>query len=96
MTEGNHEKNPNQLDQNQDLNTEFSEYESTVMNFDRRCSLCIQKIYHRHTSQSAEAGIRSFILNCSNDTTVSTREVPRVHASCDVIILSRTRSRFTQ
>ena len=47
MTEGNHEKNPSQFGQHQDLNSELSEYESSVTNFDRRCTLCIQKLYHR-------------------------------------------------
>ena len=36
MTEGNHEMNPNQFDQYRDLNTELSEYESSVMNFDSK------------------------------------------------------------
>ena len=47
MTRGNHEKNPNQFSQHWDLNSELSEYESSVMNFDRRCALCIHKLYHR-------------------------------------------------
>ena len=36
------------------------------------------------TSQSAVAGIRASIFNHYNDATVRTREVPLVHASCDV------------
>ena len=40
------------------------------------------------TSQSAGAGIRACVFNRCNDATVRTREVPLVHASCDVITLS--------
>ena len=47
MTEGNHEKNPNQFGQHWDLNSGPSEYESSVMNFYRRYALCIQNLYHR-------------------------------------------------
>ena len=57
MTEGNHEKNPNQFGQKRDLNSELSKYEFSVFYFDRRCSLFIQELYHRCTSQSAGAGI---------------------------------------
>ena len=46
--------------------------------------------------QSAGAGIRASVFNRYNDATVRTREVPLVYASCDVIILSHIRSRFTQ
>ena len=45
MTEGNHEKNLNQFGQKQDLNSELSEHKASVMNFDRCCALCIQKLY---------------------------------------------------
>ena len=48
------------------------------------------------TLESAGARIRAFILNRWNDGIVRTREVPLLHASYDVITLSRTRSRFTQ
>ena len=51
---------------------------------------------HSKTSQSAGAGIRVSIFNSSNDATVRTREVPLVHATCDVSTQSRTRSHFTQ
>ena len=57
MIEGNHEKNPNQLRQDRDLTSELSEYESSVMNFDRRYALCIQNFITDRTSQSAGAGI---------------------------------------
>ena len=49
MTEGDHEKNSNQLGQNLNLNSELSEYEFSVMNFDRPSGLCIQKLDHRRT-----------------------------------------------
>ena len=96
MTEGNHKKNSNQFGQSRDLNLELSEYESSVMNFDQRCALCIQKLYHKHTSQSAGAGIKTYIFNRCNDATERTQEVPLVDASCDVITQSRTCSRFEQ
>ena len=48
-----------------------------TINFDRLNALCIQKPYHR--PQFTVGG-------CCNDATVRTREVPLVHASCDVII----------
>ena len=38
MTEGNHEKNQNQFGHYRDLNSELSEYESSAMNFERRCA----------------------------------------------------------
>ena len=57
MIEGNHEKNPNQFVQHQDLNSELSEYESNVMNFDWCYALCIQKFITDHISQLAGAGI---------------------------------------
>ena len=47
MTERNHEKNPNQFGQHRDVNSELSEYDFSVMNFDRRYALCTQKLYHR-------------------------------------------------
>ena len=47
MTEGNHEKNLNPFGQHRDLNSEFSEYESTVMNFDQRYALFIHRLYHK-------------------------------------------------
>ena len=88
MTEGNQEKNPNQLGQHQDLNSELSEYESSVMNFYQHYALC--------TSQSAGAEIRASIFNRCNDAVVRTREILLVHAPCDIITLPLTRSRFTQ
>ena len=42
MPEGNHEKKSNEGGQNRDLNSELTEYESSLMNFDRRCVLCTQ------------------------------------------------------
>ena len=39
--------NPNQFVQHRDLNSELSEYESSVMDFDPRYSLCVQKVYDR-------------------------------------------------
>ena len=66
MTEVNHEKNLNQFGQHLDLNSELSEYESSVMNFDRCYALCIQKL---GTSQSAGAGIRASTFNRYNDAT---------------------------
>ena len=96
MTEENHEKNPDQFGQHRDLDSELSEYLSSVMNFDRRYALCIQNFITDRTSQSAGAGIRASIFNRCNDATVRTREVPLVHVPCDVNTLSRTRSRFTQ
>ena len=53
-TEGNHEKNPNQFGQYQDLNWELSDYESSVMNFDRDYALYVQKLI----SQTAFHGRR--------------------------------------
>ena len=47
-------------------------------------------------SQSVGAGIRASIFNRCNDATVRTREVPLVHATCNVIALSRTCSRFAK
>ena len=46
MTEGNHEKNPNQFGQHQDFNSGLLEYESSVMNVDRRYALHVQKLHH--------------------------------------------------
>ena len=80
MTERNCEKNLNHFCQNRDLNSELSEYEPSVMNFDLRCALCIEKNYHRRTSQSAGAGIRVSVFNRCNNATVTTRGVPLVHA----------------
>ena len=51
MTEGHHENNP--------------EYESSVINFDRRYALCIHR--HHFTVASAGGGIRASIFNRSND-----------------------------
>ena len=48
------------------------------------------------SNSRAGAVIRASNFNRSNDATVRTREVPLVHASCDVTSLSRTSSRFTQ
>ena len=36
-----------QFSQQREFNSELSEYESNVMNFDRRYVLCIQKLCHR-------------------------------------------------
>ena len=59
--------------------------------------LCALKNFVKdHTSQSAGAGITVSIFNLCIDATVRTREVPLVHATCDVITLSRTRNCFTQ
>ena len=96
MTEGNHEKNTNEFGQHRDLNSELSEYESSAMNFDRRYVLCIQKLITDCTSQSAGAEIRAFNFNRYSDGTVRIREILLVHASWDVISLSRSRSRFKQ
>ena len=41
------EKSPEHFRQNQDLNSELSEYECSVMNYDRRYVLRIKKLYHR-------------------------------------------------
>ena len=60
-----------------------------TMNFDRRYALYIQKLYHC-TPQSARVVIRASIFNHCNDASVKTREVLLVHASCDIITLSRT------
>ena len=94
MTEGYHEKNPNITYQHWDLNSELSEHEASMMNFDLRYALCIQKFITDRTSQSVGAGIRDSIFNRCIDATAKTREVPLVHAPCNFIILSRTRSRF--
>ena len=51
MTEGNHKKNPNLFGQHQDLNSDLTEYESSVMNFDQRYALCIQNFITNRTSQ---------------------------------------------
>ena len=65
--------------------------------FHRRYSQYIQKNFTiDHTSESAGAGLRASNFNRCNDATVRTWEVSLVHASCDVITLSRTRCRFTQ
>ena len=40
------------------------------------------------TSQSAGAGIRASIFNRCNDASMTTREIPLVHASCDIVTLS--------
>ena len=49
MTEGNHEKNPNQFGQNRDLISVISEYEPSVINFVRRNDLCIQNFITDHS-----------------------------------------------
>ena len=51
MTDGNYEINSIKFGQHRDLNSEHSEYESSVMNFDRCYALCIQKlmIYALHS-----------------------------------------------
>ena len=89
MTEGNHEKGAPTISfgRHGDLNSKLTEYESSLMNFDRRQALCNQKLITDRTSQSAGAGIRVSIINDYNDATVRTREVLLVHASCDVITL---------
>ena len=46
MSEGNHEKNSDLFDQHRDFNSELSEYECSMMNFDWRYALFIQKAYH--------------------------------------------------
>ena len=48
------------------------------------------------TSQLADARLRASIFNHCNDATMRTWDVPLVQASCDVITLSRARSRFMQ
>ena len=48
------------------------------------------------TSQSAGAEIRASNFNRCNNVTVRAREVPLMHASCDVITLSYTYSHFMQ
>ena len=95
MTQEIYKKNPNHFDQQRNLNSEHFEYESSV-NFDRLYALCIEKLSQIATSQSAGARIRASNFNRCNNATVGTREVLLVHALCDVITLSRTRSRFTQ
>ena len=37
-------KNPNQFGKDYDLNSELSEYESGVMDFDQHYALCIKKL----------------------------------------------------
>ena len=96
MTEGNHENNPNYFGQPRDLKPKPFEYDSNVMNFDRRYALCIQKLYQRPHSTVGGSWTKSLHSNRCNDATVRTREVLLVYASCNVIILSLTRSRFTQ
>ena len=96
MSEGNHEKNPNQFGQNRVLNSELSEWESSVMNFDQVFGLYIQNFITDRTSRPAGAGIRTSTFNRCNDAGMRTREVPLVHASCDVIALLRTNSGFMQ
>ena len=59
-------------------------------------ALCIQNVITDHTSQLAGARIWASNFNRCNDATVRTRELPLVHASWDVITLSRTCSRFMQ
>ena len=59
------------------------------MNFDRRYALYIHSFITGGISQSAGARIRAYIFNRCNDATVRTREVPLVHALCNVITLSR-------
>ena len=44
MTDENLEKKSNQFGLNRDLNSELSEFEFSVMNFDRFCALCVQKL----------------------------------------------------
>ena len=56
-----------------------------MMNFDRRYALCIQKLYHR--SHFTIGGCCSNFNRCNN-ATVRPRDVPVVHASCDIITLS--------
>ena len=60
-----------------------------TMNFDRCYALRIQKLYHRLHFKSVDARMRAPIFNRCNDATVRTQEVLLVHASCDVITLSR-------
>ena len=58
-----------------------------TVNFDRRYALCIHKLYQRP----------HFIVGgSSNYAPVRLREVPLVHASCDIISLSRKSSYLTQ
>ena len=54
MTEGNHEKNTKQFGHHRDLNSELSDYESSVMNFYHRYAVCIKKFITYRTSQSTE------------------------------------------
>ena len=57
--------------------------------------LCAFKIFITdHTSQSVRAGTRASTFKCCNYATARTRKVPLVHASFDVITLSRTRCRL--
>ena len=70
MAEGNHEKYTNHFGQHRDLNSELCEYEFSVMNFDRRYALCIQKFYTDRTSQSAGARIGASNFNLWNDANV--------------------------
>ena len=39
-------RTPISFDQHRDLNSELSKYKYSVMNFDRRYAVCIQKLYH--------------------------------------------------
>ena len=55
-----------------------------------------KKFIKNCTSKLVGAGIRASFFNRSNDATVRTWEVPLVLASCDVITLSHTCSRFMQ
>ena len=61
-----------------DLKSELFEYESSVMNCDRRYALCIQNFITDRTSPSEGAGIRTSIFNSCNDANMRTREVPIV------------------
>ena len=92
MTEGKHEKNPNQFGEHRNLNSDLSEYEFSVMNFDRRYAQYIQNFIIDRTSQSTGAGIRAYNFNRRNDGTLRIREVPLVHAACDVIAITYTQS----
>ena len=56
--------------QHQDLNSELSECECSVVNFDLRYALFIQNLITHRTSQWAGAGIRASIFNRWNDATV--------------------------
>ena len=95
MAEGNQEKNPNQFSQNRDLNSELSKT-NPVWRISIGAVLCALKNIITDTSQLAGAGVRASSFNRCNDATVTTSEIPLVHASCDIITLWSTRSRFTQ